>query len=60
MSKEVKFRGAMSTPTAMKFQDYLVALLYQHFPVRNDFSELTVIASKDWNKMTDEKRTEHN
>ena len=60
MSKEVKFRGAMSTPTAMKFQDYLVALLYQHFPVRNDFSDLRVIESKDWNKMTGEKKTEHN
>jgi len=44
MGKEVKFVGAegLSTQSAMKFQDYLVTLLYQHFPVRNDFADLRV------------------
>ncbi len=60
MSHEVKFSGEMTTSTAMKFQDYLVALLYRHFPVRNDFSDLKIILSKDWNNLTDEKKTEHN
>ena len=65
LGKEVKFVGAkgLSTPVlagAMKFQDYLVTLLYQHFPVRNDFADLRVITSKEWKKMTEEEKTAEN
>ena len=62
MGKEVKFVGAegLTTQSAMKFQDYLVTLLYQHFPVRNDFADLRVITSKEWKKMTEKEKTSHN
>ena len=36
----------------MRFQDYLVALLYQHYPVRNDFIA-QVIGRREYNKLTD-------
>ena len=61
MGKEVKFVEPMTTTqSAMKFQDYLVTLLYQHFPVRNDFADLRVITSKEWKKMTEKEKTAHN
>lgn len=36
----------------MRFQDYLVALLYQHYPVRNDFIA-RVVGRREYKKLTD-------
>lgn len=60
MRGDVRWRGAMTPGQAMKFQDYLVALLHETFPVRNDFANLKVVSRRAWNNMTDEGKGERN
>ena len=43
----------------MKFQDYLVALLYQNYPLRNDFVA-KLIGKREYNRLTDDDTRETN
>jgi hypothetical protein len=60
MGSEVKFRGTLDSKEEQKFQDYLVVLLHQHYPVRNDFANLQVRTRKQWREMTEAEKTSHN
>ena len=46
MQQDVKFRGTLDGKEEQKFQDYLIALLHQHYTVRNDFANLQVRTKK--------------
>eukprot|EP01043_Picozoa_sp_COSAG02_P025817 COSAG02_NODE_1464_length_12487_cov_122.573297_6_plen_307_part_00 len=48
-----------TTPQKMAYQDYLVALLYQHYPLRNDFVA-TVVSKREFNKLTVADKRERN
>eukprot|EP01043_Picozoa_sp_COSAG02_P042246 COSAG02_NODE_3576_length_6538_cov_3.358907_2_plen_208_part_00 len=60
MAREVKFRGNLDKNEEQKFQDYLIVLLHQHYPVRNDFASLHVRSKKEWRQMSEEQKTQHN
>ena len=49
----LKTTSEWSMPDKMWFQDYLVALLYQHYPLRNDFIAW-VIGKWDYNKLSNQ------
>lgn len=43
-----------------RFQDYLLLLLYSHYPLRNDFGDVLVVGKKAFNNTTQEQRKEQN
>ena len=62
MKKELRVptAGEWSVSDKMKFQDYLTMLLYQHYPLRNDFHDMKVISVREHKKLTEtEKRTQN-
>lgn len=60
MQQDVKFRGTLNTQEEQQFQDYLIVLLHQHYPVRNDFANLQVKTKKQWREMTEQQKAQHN
>lgn len=56
---KLKSTHEWSVVDKMRFQDYLVALLYQHYPLRNDFIA-EVIGKRQYNKLTDADTKERN
>ena len=53
-------RGTMSKREENKFQDYLLVLLYSHYPLRNNFGDVKIITPTDFKKLTKEAREAHN
>ena len=61
MGKEAReLRGELSKREATHYQDYLLTLLYSHYPLRNDFADVKVISATQFKKLTDEERTNQN
>ena len=60
MGRQVKFSGHLDKNEEQKFQEYLVALLHLHYPVRNDFANLQVVTRKQWGAMSDADKQSNN
>jgi integrase len=62
MQKELKVpRGDEWSPSdKLKFQDYLAMLLYQHYPLRNDFHDMRVISLRELKKLSEAEKREQN
>jgi len=60
MGSEVKSRGSMNSSEEQRFQDYLIVLLHQHYPVRNDFADLLVRTQMQWRRMSEHERKSRN
>ena len=53
-------RGSLSKREARKLQDYLVLLLYAHYPLRNDFGDVKIIKKTKFNNLSAEAKKGHN
>ena len=52
LGQEAKaLRGTLSARERVRFQDYLIALLYSHYPLRNDFGDVRVITRAKFKKL---------
>ena len=43
-----------------RFQDYVIALLYSFYPLRNDFADVKIVNKKTFNNTTTQQREEQN
>ena len=46
-----KQKTGWSDSETVKYQNWLVVLLYKHFPIRNDFHDMEIISKKEYNKI---------
>ena len=53
-AKDWTWRGTL------RFQDYVIALLYSHYPLRNDFGDVEVVSRSTFNNTTTEERKKQN
>ena len=61
MAAEVRgLRGAMSKREQNKFQDYLLVLLYSHYPLRNDFGDVKITTATAFKRLHPEVKAAHN
>ena len=61
LGAEVKeLRGTLSKREKMRFQDYLIALLYSHYPLRNDFGDVKVVSASEFKKISEEGKRHQN
>ena len=44
----------------LRYQDYVIALLYSHYPLRNDFGDVKVVSKAAFNNTTTEEREKQN
>ena len=51
---------AWSKRETQQYQDYLIALLYSKYPLRNDWAEVKVITKTDYNALGEEQKKEGN
>ena len=52
--------GQWDDKQKMAYQDYLLALFYSKFPLRNDLSETKIITKKQYNQLTEEEKKKAN
>ena len=52
--------GEWSSKEKTVYQDYLIALLYSKYPLRNDFAHVKVITKKQYNGLSDGEKEQHN
>jgi integrase len=52
--------GEWNSREKMIYQDYLIALLYSKYPLRNDFAEVKVITKKTYNNLTKAEKEQRN
>ena len=53
-AKDWTWRGTL------RYQDYVIALLYSHYPLRNDFGDVKVVSKSAFNNTTHEERKKQN
>ena len=53
-------RGQLSDRERRKLQDYLVLLLYAHYPLRNDFGDVKIITKTKYNNLSQADRDARN
>ena len=44
----------------LRYQDYVIALLYSHYPLRNDFGDVEIVSKSAFNNTTTEEREKQN
>ena len=52
--------GDWSPKQRQGYQDYLITLLYSHYPLRNDFAATKVISKTDYNALTEAQKKQAN
>ena len=56
-----EFKPGSWTPKQKQgYQDYLITLLYSHYPLRNDFADTRVISKTEYNALTEEQKKQAN
>ena len=48
--------GSWSPKQKMAYQDYIITLLYSHYPLRNDFANTRVINKTEYNSLSQEQK----
>ena len=52
--------GDWTKKQKMLYQDYIITLLYSHYPLRNDFADTQVISKTDYNSLSLEQKQKAN
>jgi hypothetical protein len=54
--KKTKKTGWSDSET-VKYQNWLIVLLYKHFPIQNDFHDMEILSTQEYNKIKNQPAT---
>ncbi len=59
-SKKLKSKPNLTSKEKMLIQVYILFNIYTRLPLRNDVSEMTITTKRDYNKLKEDEKKEHN
>ena len=57
---DMKGGRAWSAPELMRYQDYVLALLYSHYPLRNDFGDVKILSKMGFKRLSGADKSQQN